>query len=415
VASVSGKEMGSVVTVPFGDVTPGNECNIVREQLTAKTYRWRQRANLVFLIRNLGIGGAERQLVALASNLDREKFDITVLTLYGDGELLGELSRAGVRIVSLHKKGRWDLKSVTRHLLRVLRKLKPDILHSYLTAQNLLAVMAKAALPRTRIVWGVQASNLNDRKRDWLSLVNCRVETWLSRFPDLVIFNSVAGRNYHLAAGFARARTVVIPNGIDTQRFTPNRQAGLECRASWGIHQGSLAIGLVGRLDRVKDHGIFLRAAEIFSQSGTDAKFVCIGGGPDDYLRELRQLAAGLGLSDKVIWTGSLTDMPSAYNALDICCSSSFGEGLSNAIAEAMACEVPCVVTNVGDSALVVGDTGVVVPRRNPDALAAGWAAMADLMTQNPGLGEAARKRIESRFSMPALISNTSEALLALL
>ena len=140
---------------------------------------------------------------------------------------------------------------------------------------------------------------------------------------------------------------------------------------------------------------------------------MCIGGGPDDYLRELRQLAAGFGLSDKVIWPGSLTDMPSAYNALDICCSSSFGEGLSNAIAEAMACEVPRVVTNVGDSALVVGDTGVVVPRRNPDALAAGWAAMADLMTQNPGLGKAARKRIESRFGMPALISNTSEALLA--
>jgi len=370
---------------------------------------------LVFLIRNLGIGGAERQLVALATNLDRNKFDVTVLTLYGGGEFLEDLARAGVRAVSLGKKGRWDLSTITLQLVRVLRQLKPDILHSELTAQNLLAVMAKAMLPGTRIVWGVRSSNLDDRRHDWLPLLNRRVEIWLSRLPDLIISNSIAARNYHLAAGFAGARMVVIPNGIDTERFTPDRQARLRCRAAWGVPEGSLAIGLVGRLDRIKDHGTFLRAAAILASSRADARFVCVGGGPDDYLRELRLLAGQLGLRNRVVWLGSLTDMSSAYNALDLCCSSSFGEGLPNTVAEAMACGVPCVVTDVGDSALVVGDTGVVVPRRNPERLAAGLAALADRVRQNPALGKAARERIESRLSLSAFIRNTSEALLSLL
>ena len=376
---------------------------------------WRRRVRLMFLIRNLGIGGAERQLVALARNLDRDKFDVTVLTLYSDGELREELVRADVRTISLDKSGRWDISSITLAFTNVLRKFKPDILHSYLTGQNLLAVVAKATLPGTRIVWGVRASNPHDRQRDWLSLVNCRLEIWLSRFPDLIIFNSLAGRDYHLSAGFARRRAIVIPNGIDTERFAPNRQAGLEWRASWEIPEGVPVIGIVGRLDRIKDHGTFLRAAAIFSQTRGDARFVCIGGGPNEYLCELRGLATALGLSDKVIWLGSLNDMSSKYNALDICCSSSFGEGLSNAIAEAMACGVPCVVTNVGDSAMVVGDTGMVVPRRNPEMLAAGLGALADRIAQNPVIGKAARQRIQSCLSMSALIRNTSQALLTLL
>src|SRR5258708_859130 len=409
------QSMASALKVPSREVALGSECRILSQPpMAGKGSRYR-RVNLVFLIRNLAIGGAERQLVELASNLDRNKFDVTVLTLYGGGELVEDLTRAGVRTVSLGKKGRWDLSSITFQLVSVLRKLKPDILHSELTAQNLLAVMAKAVLPGTRIVWGVRSSNLDDRRRDWLSLLNCRVEIWSSRLPDLIISNSIAARNYHSAAGLAGARMVVIPNGIDTERFAPDRKAGLRCRASLGVPDGSLAIGIVGRLDRIKDHGTFLRAAAIFARSRVNAKFICFGGGPGDYLFELRQLAGLLGLTDRVVWAGSFRDMPSAYNALDICCSSSFGEGLPNAIAEAMACGVPCVVTDVGDSALVVGDTGEVVPPRNPEALAAGWVALADHMRQTPALGKAARERIESRLRLSAFIRNTSDALLALL
>jgi glycosyltransferase involved in cell wall biosynthesis len=168
-------------------------------------------------------------------------------------------------------------------------------------------------------------------------------------------------------------------------------------------------------MDRMKDHETFLRAASMFARVRAEVRFVCIGDGPDQYSKDLWSLSDQLGLADKVIWAGFVHDMPTAYNAVDICCSSSYGEGASNAIAEAMACGIPCVVTDVGDSQLIVGETGIVVPPKNPVALAAGWGAMVERIGQNPELSLAVRQRVELRFSLSALISKTSEALLGLL
>jgi glycosyltransferase involved in cell wall biosynthesis len=377
-----------------------------------------RRTRLVFLIRDLAIGGAQRQLVTLAKGLDRSIFEVTVLCLYGGGELMRELTNAGVSVISLDKRGRWDLARFSRRLVTVLRKSQPDILHSYLTAQNLLTVFVRPALPAaTRVVWGVRASNMDMQQYDWLATSTCWLESRFSRFADLIIFNSNAGRNYYQAARFDGSRTAVIPNGVDTRRFAEDRASGSRLRASWRVPEGTLLIGIVARLDPMKDHQTFLRAAAILANSRADGRFVCIGAGPERYTFDLKTLAGGLGIGDKVIWPGLiLHDMPAAYNALDICCSSSsFGEGTSNAIAEAMACGVPCVVTNVGDSKLIIGETGVLVPPNNPEALSAGLAVMAERLNENPQLPHAARERIESRLSLAALVRRTSETLLGLL
>ena len=377
-----------------------------------------RRTRLVFLAKKLAIGGAERQLVTLAKGLDRSIFEVTVLCLYGSGELTGELTNAGVPVISLDKSGRWDLARFSRRFVAVLRKLQPDILHSYLTVQNILTVFARPALPAaTRVVWGVRASNMDMRQYDWLAKSTCWLETRVSRFADLIVFNSNAGRNYHLASGFDGSRTAVIPNGVDTERFAADRVSGSRLRASWRVPEGSLLIGIVARLDPMKDHQTFLSAAAILANSRADARFVCIGAGPERYRSDLKTLAGELGLGNRVIWPGPiLHDMPAAYNALDICCSSSsYGEGTSNAIAEAMACGVPCVVTDVGDSKLIVGETGILVPPRNPKVLSAGFVAMAERLSENPQLHDAVRARIESRLSLTALVRNTSDTLLGLL
>jgi glycosyltransferase involved in cell wall biosynthesis len=375
-----------------------------------------RRVRLVLLIRVLTFGGAERQLTTLVKSLDREVFDVTVVCLYTGGVFANELADAGVRIISLEKKGRWEVVRFLWRLATVLRKLHPDILHSYLTGQNLMAMAMKPLLPSTRIVWGVRDSNIDPGKTDWLAKPLFRLEVLLSRLADLIIFNSLAGEQCYVSAGFRVAPRLVIRNGIDTARFAPDRESGDILRALWKIPKGTLVIGIVGRLDPVKDHSHFLRAAALFSKSRPDARFVCVGGGADQYTRELRVLSEQLGLGDKVVWAGFIEDMTLAYNALDICCCcSADGEGTANCVAEAMACGVPCVVTDVGDLRFVVGETGILVPIRDPESLAAGWVAMVQRIERDPKVADAARARVMSELDVSMLVEKTSNALLGII
>jgi len=365
----------------------------------------------------LGIGGTERQLVALAKGLDKRIFDVTMVYYYGGGELVTELVEAGVPMRLLNKRGRSDLVWFPAQLIQLLWSLQPQILYSFLTVPNLFAVLLKPLFKTTRIVWGIRASYMDPRHDDWLAKVTSWLETRLSRFPDLIIFNSMAGRDHHISAGFTGRSTAVISNGVDTKYFAPNRAEGARIRRVWQLPEDSLVIGIVGRLDPMKDHHTFLRAAAILGQSRPETRFVCVGGGgTEGYARELKSFADRLGLHDKVIWTGSVNhNMSAIYNALDICCSSSYGEGMSNAVAEAMACGVPCVVTDVGDSRLIVGNTGAVVPPKDPEALAAGWSAMAKRLEDDPKVRGDACTRIETQFSLANLVARTSARLLALL
>jgi glycosyltransferase involved in cell wall biosynthesis len=374
------------------------------------------RVRLVFFTRNLGIGGAERQLVTLAKALDRSVFNVFVMCLYGQGELEPEVIDAGVPVVSLDKKGRWDLMRFSQRFVAKLRELRPDILHSYLTIQNLLAVLAKPALPKaTRVIWGIRASNVDLRQYDWLARLSCWLESRASGSADLIIFNSNSGMDHYLKAGFAGNRALVIPNGVDTQRFAIDRDAGSRLRASWRVPEACLLVGIVARMDPMKDHRSFLKAAALVAGSRDDARFVCIGTGPEQYVSELKGFAAELGIGDKMIWPGAIIgDLRAAYNALNICCSSSSFEGTSNAIAEAMACGVPCVATDVGDSRLIVGETGFVVPANNSSALAAALIALANRIERGQHSSYVLRERIETRFGLPALVRKTSEAFLEL-
>jgi len=174
-------------------------------------------------------------------------------------------------------------------------------------------------------------------------------------------------------------------------------------------------IGLVGRFDAKKDHGTFLHAAAIAARERDALRFVCVGDGPAADRRGLEALAQGLGLGDRVVWVGFRRDMSAVYGALDVATlTSSFGEGFPNVVAEAMACGVPCVATDVGDAAFILGDLGRVVPPRNPRALADRWmAALARESTA--GIRSQGRRRIEENFGLELMIDRTEHALAALL
>jgi glycosyltransferase involved in cell wall biosynthesis len=376
-----------------------------------------ERAGLkvLFLSRSLNYGGAERQLVTLARGLQEKKHSVSVVSFYSGGPLEKDLHEAGVTVTSLNKRGRWDVFLFLWRLVHLVQREKPDILHGYLSVPNLLTILLKPLFPSTRMVWGVRASNMDLSKYDWLARFVFRLECVFSRFANLIIVNSNAGKDYHRKHGFPEDKMVVIPNGIDTDYFKPDKTGRARKRAEWAINETEKVIGLVARLDPMKDHATFLRAATILAQERDDVCFVCVGGGPESYMSAMKMLSSQLGLDRRMIWVDASNDMPAVYNALDIAVSSSSSEGFPNVVGEAMACGVPCVVTGVGDSAWIVGSTGEIVDPGSTEKLELSIERMLENVCARRALKEACRQRVIDHFSLDRLVVSTETVLQGLL
>lgn len=364
---------------------------------------------VVFVIRSLTIGGAGRQLIEIAAGLAAIGWSVDVVTFYPGGGLKPELDERGIRVRDLQKRGRWDLTSFAR-LARLLRRIDAPVVHAYSGEANLMVAVLKPLLRGSKVVWGIRASDLSRSRQDWLSSVLGWVNRRLARRADLIICNSRSGMELRLAEGYPRDRLVVVPNGIDVRRFTRDPVARDAVRAGWGVGEADILLGLVGRLDPVKGHDVLLRAVGPLL-STMAARLVLVGDGPDEYRAEMDAIARAEGIADRVVWAGPRTDMPAVYSALDLHVSASHGEGFPNAVAEAMACEVPCVVTDVGDSAELVGDTGWVCA---PDDVEGLRTAITTALEARDGLqerGERARRRIVEQFDTDALVARTADLL----
>jgi glycosyltransferase involved in cell wall biosynthesis len=365
---------------------------------------------VVLLTRDLDYGGAQRQLVVLAKGLHAKGHMVVVAPFYSSGPLEQELLETGVRIWPLQKRGRWDLLPFLFRLAQFIRVERPEILYSFLA--DLVTVLLKPWFPSVKIVWAIRSSNMDLSQYNWLSGVCYNLNYRLSRFADAIIANSRAGRAYYADQGYPWSKIVVIPNGIDTQRFRPDPEARRHIRSEWGIQEHEQVIGIVGRLDPMKDHPTFLRAANLLSQERNHLRFVSVGDGPAEQRDSLHHLARSLNLTENMFWSDGRKDMPAVFNALDLLVSSSTSEGFSNVIAEAMACGVMCVVTNVGDSALLVEDAGEVVPPRDPVALK---NTIAQLLNRSLHTPTQIHQSIVKRFSVEKLVADTEHVLLALL
>lgn len=363
--------------------------------------------SIFLLVRSLEVGGAERQLVGLATGLHDRGHKVRVAVFYRRGALAAELERRGIEIVDLRKNGRWDIVRFLIRTVRALRRAKPDVLYSFLGGANIVAAAIRPFAPQLRLVWSIRASDMDLTRYDWLHRVAYLFECRLSRMPDLIIANSSSGRDFAVRNGFPAGRISIVRNGIDTERFRPNPALRKHQRRVWNIADDEIAVSVLARLDPMKGHATFLRAASIAAKERRDLRFFCIGEGSLE--TPLKALADKLGIADKLKFTVA-ADPVAALNAIDIACSSStFGEGFSNSIAEAMSCGRPCVVTRVGDSAAIVGDRTVIVPPGDPEALAAaivGMAARLDTIDSSE-----LRSRIVQKFSLANMVDRTVQLL----
>jgi glycosyltransferase involved in cell wall biosynthesis len=368
---------------------------------------------IALLTRSLDYGGTEMQLTTLANGLALSGHSVIVIMFYPGGALSDRLSPE-VMIRCLEKRGRWDLVGFVRSLLRVLDEEQPDVLYAFLPMPNLLACLTRFHSSKLKVAWGVRASDVDLSRYDWLSRLTYWLERRFSHCPSLIIANSEAGRRYAVSRGFPDSvRFVVIPNGIDVDQFRPDTKLRAEVREEWGIQPHDTLVGIVARLDPMKDHLGFLRAAAMLARRKSEMRFVSVGGGPEEYAKALREQARMLGLADRMIWAGPRGDLPAVYNALDILVSSSaFGEGFSNALGEAMACGVPCVATDVGDARRILDDDETVVPPGDPEALVGGIVDLLERLRQEgTKLKVRARQRAVENFSVGMLVERTKVAL----
>lgn len=375
---------------------------------------------LLFIIPSLGAGGAERQLCALLRAMDRTRFTVHLAVFYdrGDydgGELWPEVE--GLPGLTIHcmgkRRGLFSHFALARRMVSLVRHIRPQLIHGYLGG-NLYALLL-SRLVGACYVWGIRRTSADSGKITLKSRLNTKISARLSRLVPLIIFNSRAGRHNHEAMGFRGHRHIVIANGIDVERFHPDGPAGLAWRRQHGLESASPLIGIVGRFHPVKDHDTFLRAMARAVRHHPTLRAVCIGGGSPAGTERLQARARALGIADMVAWTGVSTDMPAAYNALDMLALTSTDEGFPNAVGEAMACGVPCVVTRVGDAEDIVGDAGLVVDVGDAAAVA---EAIGTLLDEQPAdraaRQERARDRIRARFSTRRLADHTQNALEAL-
>jgi glycosyltransferase involved in cell wall biosynthesis len=310
------------------------------------------------VLHSLGHGGTERQVVWMTRGLIARGHRVTVLEIREGGHFRADVLAAGGEVVSAAVRTRADVIGVVRRL----RALRADVVYGLNSEANVLALMGGAPA-----VFGVRGTRLDLSPKDALARVAMRLQHRLAGRARLVVANSEAAAAELGARGYRAQRLRVVFNGLDAASFARDPKRRAEWRARLGIGDDEQLIGTAARMDRQKDAATFLRAAARAQQPGR--RFAWFGDGP---LRaEIAQLARSLDVD--LLLPGAVSDMPAVYSVLDVfTLSSAWGEGFSNAFAEALAAGLPCVVTNSGDHQRAREVATVVAPG-DPDGLATGW------------------------------------------
>ncbi len=338
---------------------------------------------ILHVITGLGLGGAENMLTSLVLHSADAGMTPTVVSLTPGGENAARIRAADVPVSDLGmRRGLPDPRAV-RTLALAIRAARPHIMQSWMYHADLLALAARATLPRgerPRLVWGVRCSDMDVRRYGPALRLIIAACARLSARPEAVLVNSHAGRAIHEQLGYRPRRFEVVENGIDTDRFRPDPAARTEMRRTLGLAPDGIVLAHVARRDPMKDHESYLAAL--------------------DRMPHVTGLAIGLGTETlperpNLRRLGPRTDVPRLLAAADFVVSSSaFGEGFPNVLAEGMATGAPAIATDVGDAARIVGDTGRIVKPRDAGGLA---AAIAELTGEDSTARTARRARARAR------------------
>lgn len=357
---------------------------------------------IVFVITGLSTGGAEVMLLKVLERLDRRRFAPHVISLTTLGELAPRIVALGIPVDAVGMKPGLPSPSGFFRLVRLLKRLNPEVVHTWMYHADLLGGLAARLAGVSAVGWCIRNSNLDKNKTKFSTRAVVGLCASISKWVPLRILScSEKARQVHVACGYVAAKMVVVPNGFDLSQFKPDSDARHRVRTELGVTDQTFLVGLIGRFDPQKNHAGFFEAAGVLHRHLPQVQFVLAGQGIDLSNAALMQAITQAGVLVDTHLLGLRNDIPELMAALDVLASSSYGEAFPNVLGEAMACGVPCVVTDVGDSAYIVGDTGRVVASGDMTGLA---QALADILqlsaAERLALGEAARTRVATHFEI---------------
>lgn len=356
---------------------------------------------IAHLITDLDIGGSEMMLCRLISNMSAD-FKNIIISMANKGPIGLQMESRGVKIYALNSRGGKLSPFALLRLIRILIREKPRILQTWLYHADFFGLLAAKIAGIRIVIWNIRCSH-STNKFSLSGKMLLKILAGLSKMPQVVISNSTAGMNAHKKIGYRPRKWEIINNGFELDKFYPKLQKKSEFKEKYFADRNSIIIGSVARFNPLKDHENFLRGVKVFDdkyQKIANVKFVFIGKGMTSN-KILSGMIKSLDIGNKLIFIDERSDIVDIISGFDIYCSSSHSEGFPNTIGESMACGVPCVATNAGDSEFLIGDTGIIVHIKDPEALAAAWHKMILIgREERKKLGAMARKRIESLFSI---------------
>lgn len=359
--------------------------------------------SVLHVITGLNVGGAEVALKRLVLADPEARFRHVVVSLQDVGRIGKELQDAGVPVHALHMGWRpSDIRAPFR-LASLIRELNPTIIQTWMYHANLIGGIAALLARRREIIWGIRNCGFA-AGHSVLTIAIMRVCALLSHVvPRTIVCCADSARRAHIKWGYRASIMKVIPNGYTFPDLTTARRSRQQLRESLGIPANAVVIGSVARFDPIKNHKGLIQAVALVASGRPEVAVLLVGRGMSATNSELRKWITDSGLDGRVYLAGERRDVTACLAAMDVFCLSSLHEAFPNVVAEAMGMALPCVVTDVGDAARIVGDVGWVVPPRNTHKLAEALTKVVELSAAaRNAMGESARVRVEQEFSLAA-------------
>jgi len=367
-------------------------------------------SRVLFSISSLNIGGAERQFIQLVKGLNKNLFDVRVVLMY-TGTLEPELdSTSCIQIYRLEKKSRYDIFSYFKYI-RIINEFSPNVIYSFLPDLNVISVVCKFLSRRNpNLFWGIRAGTNEIKTYSKFSQVAFQLQRLLSRQIKLAIFNSHQGQKDYLELGFRFKNSLVISNGMNADRFRPDKIKRSIFREKYNLSENDVVIGVVSRFEHIKGMDIFASSASYLLSKYNNLFFFSIGYGDESIINECKNIV-GSHLDSRFFFLGKRNDPENIMPGWDIYCSTSRGEGFSNSIAEAMLCGLPVIASDVGDSSKIIGSFGMVFESTNVNDLSNKIELYID-KNKRLNLAESARIHIIEQYSVARMIDASENAIL---